>query len=220
VSNATTPHGNFPWNLVNSDIAVEFPNRFDLLQILPRSPQGAQDAPALKEDWGMVAELMHHFCTVTCNTIALREDARHVWKVVIPTEGYANKYVMHGILAIAAIHRAYLYPANKDKYTKASAYHLAAGLKDFRELISSPIDPNNWQPVFCFASMISMHLSTATIRLGVDRSPTPLSNMIEIFASVKGFQAIMKPFLPSLQRTQLAPLVNSIWLESEMRIPR
>lgn len=217
VSHAANPHTTFPWDFANSDIAIESPNRFDLLEILPRSPQ---DAPVLNEDWGLIAELMHHFCTVTCNTLAIREDARHVWRVIIPTEGYANKYVMHGILAIAAIHRAYLYPAQKEKYTKASAYHLAAGLKEFRELISSPIDVNNWQPVFCFSSMISVHLSTAPIRLSTDRWPEPLSNMIEIFANAKGFQAIMKPFLHTLRRTQLAPLVYSIWIEKEMPIPR
>ena len=190
VSQAPTPQGDFLGNLADSDDAVESPNRFDLLGILPRSNH---DAPAIYEDWGMIAELMHHYCAVTCNTLTRREDVRHVWRVIIPTEGYANKYVMNGVLAIAAIHRAYLYPAQKDKYTNASAYHLAAGLKEFRELISSPIDRDNWQPVFCFSSMICMHISTATIRLNADRSPSPLSNMIEIFASVKGFQAVMKP---------------------------
>ncbi|KAJ5147032.1 hypothetical protein N7526_000384 [Penicillium atrosanguineum] len=216
VNHAPIPHGDYLWNLANSGNAVESPNRLDLLGILPRS---SQDAPVDYEDWGMVAELMHHYCTVTCNTLTRREDVRHVWRVIIPTEGYANKYVMNGVLAIAAIHRAYLYPSQKDKYTKASAYHLAAGLKEFRELISSPIDRDNWQPVFCFSSMICMHISTATIRLNADRLPTPLSTIIEIFASVKGFQAVMKPFLRSLQKTQLAPMVNSVWIEDEPSIP-
>lgn len=217
VSQAPTPQGDFLRTLANSDDAVESPNKFDLLGILPRSNH---DAPVIYEDWGMIAELMHHYTAVTCNTITRREDVRHVWRVIIPTEGYANKYVMNGVLAIAAIHRAYLYPAQKDKYTKASAYHLAAGLKEFRELISSPIDRDNWQPVFCFSSMICMHISTATIRLHADRPPSPLSDMIEIFASVKGFQAVMKPFLRSLQKTQLAPMVNSVWIEDEPSIPR
>ncbi|KAJ5676810.1 uncharacterized protein N7477_002443 [Penicillium maclennaniae] len=122
---------------------------------------------------------------------------------------------MNGILAIAAIHRAYLYPAQKDKYTKASAYHLAAGLKEFRELISSPIDRDNWQPVYCFSSMICMHLSSATIRLNADRLPSPLNDMIEMFSSVKGFQAVMKPFLRFLQKSKLGPIVNSVWLEDD-----
>jgi hypothetical protein len=217
VSHAPTPLGDYLWNVMNSDIALDSPNRYDLLDILPRS---THDAPVINEDWAMVAELMHHYCAVTCNTLTLREDIRHVWRVIIPTEGYANQYVMNGVLAIAAIHRAYLYPAQQDKYTKASAYHLAAGLKEFRELISSPIDRNNWQPVFCFSSMLSLHLATATIRLNGDRLSAPLSDMIEIFASVKGFQTILKPFLGSLQKTQLAPMVNSICIEDETIIPR
>lgn len=129
---------------------------------------------------------------------------------------------MHGILAIAAVHHAYLFPtaAQKEKYIEASAYHLGAGLKEFRELIASPIDPENWQPVFCFAAMITMYLCTVPVRLGGSRWPNPIVNMIELFASMKGLQAIMKPFLPSLGRTPLAPLANSVWLESEMRVHR
>lgn len=165
---------------------------------------------------------MHHYCTVTCSSLTFREDARHVWRSVIPTEAYSNRYLMHGILAIAAVHRAYLFPtaAQKEKYIKASAYHLAAGLKEFRELIASPIDPENWQPVFCFAAMITIHLCTVPVRLGGSKWPNPIANMIELFASMKGLQAITKPFLPSMGRTPLAPMANSVWLESEMRVHR
>lgn len=218
MSHAATPNANpYPWVHANPDIAVESDNRFDLLHILPQSPQ---ETPVHPEDWGLDLELMHHWCTTTCDTMTLREDARYVWRVIVPTEGFLNKYVMHGLLAIAAIHRAYLYPAQREKYSKTSAYHLAVGLKEFRELISSPIDPNNWQPVFCFSSMITALLCTAPIRFELERWPAPLSNMLEFFTSVKGFQEIMKPFIPSLSRTQLAPLVNSIWLENKMMVRR
>ena len=81
--------------------------------LLPSSPQ--EISIINTDDWGLDLELMHHYCTVTCNTMALREDSRHVWRVVIPTEGYANKYVMHGILAVAAVHRAFLYPEQSQK---------------------------------------------------------------------------------------------------------
>lgn len=163
---------------------------------------------------------MHHWCTMTCDAMSVREDARYVWRVIIPTEGFVNKYVMRGLLAIAAVHRAYLYPAQREKYSEVSAHHFAIGLKEFRELVSSPIDPNNWQPVFCFSSMITALLCTAPIRFNVDRWPAPLSNILEFFASAKGFQEIMRPFLPSLSRTQLAPLANSIWPESKTMVWR
>ncbi|KAJ5581704.1 hypothetical protein N7535_000324 [Penicillium sp. DV-2018c] len=190
--------------------------RSGLLQFLSDS---SDETPVLNtDDWVSDLELMHHYCTVTCNTLSIREDSRHVWRVVLPIEGYSNKYLMHGILALAALHRAWLYPAQKEKHTKASAYHQAAGLKEFRELISSAIDPSNWQPVFCFASMISIYVCASPIRLGEDRWPAPISNMVELFSAVKGLQTIMKPWLHSLRRTQLAPLVNSVWLDDEMLI--
>ena len=135
-------------------------------------------------------------------------------------EGYSNSYLMHGILALAALHRACLYPAQKEKYIKASAFHQAAGLKEFRELITSPIDPSNWQPVFCFASMIMVYVCASPIRLGADRWPAPISNVVELFSIVNGLQTIMAPWLHSLGKTQLAPLVNCIWLDDDMLIPR
>lgn len=206
-----------PWEMTSADIALDSENRWDILEAFPNAPgTSAQTA----EDWGLDLELMHHFCSMTCNTMTWREDARHVWRVIIPMEGYSNRYVMHGILAIAALHKAYLYSTQKTKYIKAASHHLALGLKEFRELLASPVDPENWQPVFCFASMISVHLSVVPIRLGVDRWPDPIYNMVELFASIRGFQEIMKSFLKSLRKTQLAPLVNSIFIEDEMLIPR
>jgi hypothetical protein len=101
-------------------------------------------------------------------------------------EGYSNKYLMHGILALAALHRCYLFPTQKEKNLKASAYHQAVGLKEFRELISSPINPSNWQPVFCFASMIMVCICASPIRLGADRWPAPISNMVELFFRRQG----------------------------------
>ncbi|KAJ5385534.1 hypothetical protein N7517_003445 [Penicillium concentricum] len=191
-------------------------SRSRLLQFLSDS---ADEIPALNsDDWASDLELMHHYCTVACNTLTIREDARHVWRVVLPVEAYSNKYLMHGLLALSALHRASLFPTQKEKNIKASAYHQAAGLKEFRELISSPVDPSNWQPVFCFASMIMVYVCASPIRLGEDRWPAPISNMVELFSVVQGLQTLMEPWLHSLRRTQLAPLANCVWLDSEMLI--
>lgn len=192
-------------------------SRSELLHFLADSPEGISALDT--DDWASDLELMHHYCTMTCNTLTIREDARHVWRVVLPMEGYSNKYLLHGILALSALHRAYLYPTKREKYIKATAYHQAVGLKEFRELIASPIDPSNWQPVFCFSSMIMVYVCASPIRIGEDW-PDPILNMAELFSVVQGMQSIMEPWLPSLRKTQLAPLVNSIWLDDEILIAR
>ncbi|KAJ6109074.1 hypothetical protein N7486_001308 [Penicillium sp. IBT 16267x] len=96
---------------------------------------------------------------------------------------------------------------------------ITTGLKAFRELIALPLNSKNWQPVFCFAGMINVHLMGTPTRLGVSRWPAPISNMLGLFGSVKGLQALMEPFLHSIRKTQLAPLVNSIWLGDREPIP-
>ncbi|OQE47437.1 hypothetical protein PENCOP_c001G03748 [Penicillium coprophilum] len=208
-----TPAGNLAGL---GDAKPKSERRSGLLQFLSDSPV---ETPTLNEDdWASDLELMHHYCTATCNTLTIREDSRHVWRIVLPMEAYSNKYLMHGLLALSALHRVSLFPTQKAKNIKASAYHQAAGLKEFRELISSPVDPSNWQPVFCFASMVMVHVCASPIRLGEDRWPAPISNMVELFSVVQGLQTLMEPWLRSLRRTRLAPLVNCVWIESEMLI--
>ncbi|KAJ5963090.1 hypothetical protein N7481_013395 [Penicillium waksmanii] len=193
-----------------SHFELDSGGRWDLMGALPRTP-GASVLNA--EDWALDLELMHYYGSMTCNTISWRENICHTWRVILPIEVSLNKYVMYGILAIASLHKAYLYLNQKIKYIKASAYHLAVTLKEFRELITSPVDHINQQPVLYVASLICIHISTVPIQLGVGHWPNSISNMVRLFTSIKGFQEIIRPFLESLQKTKLVPLVGSIYLQ-------
>ncbi|KAJ5917314.1 hypothetical protein N7466_010868 [Penicillium verhagenii] len=214
ISNVGTPvsyHGN----------GMQTDQKFDLLGILSETPP-VNSISRAPEDWTLDIELMHHYCTVTCDTLTVREDARYVWRVIMPIEGYASPYVMNGLLAIGALHRAYLATNSqqKERYVKASAYHITTGLQAFREIIALPLNSKNWQPVFCFASMINVHLMGTPIRLGVTRWPAPISNVLDLFGNVKGLQVLMAPFIHSVRKSQLAALVNSVWLVDPEIIPR
>ncbi|KAJ5711774.1 hypothetical protein N7488_005930 [Penicillium malachiteum] len=205
---------------LHQDGGVSEPERKpNLLGILPSDMQG----PPIRDedDWALDLELMHHWCTSTSSTIVAREDVRHVWRVIMPIEGYRSRYVMHGLLALAALHRASLNPnqQEKERYVKASAFHTNSGLTEFRELIAVPLNNRNWQPVFCFASMVNVILLATPVRLGVSKLPSPISNVVEMFANINGLQALMEPFLHFIRKTQLAPMVNSIWLVDPEIIP-
>ncbi|KAJ5937687.1 hypothetical protein N7454_004029 [Penicillium verhagenii] len=217
----TQPHVYPPISNVGTPVSYHGNDqKFDLLGILSETPP-VHSISRAPEDWTLDIELMHHYCTVTCNTLTVREDARYVWRVIMPIEGYASPYVMNGLLAIGALHRAYLATNSqqKERYVKASAYHITTGLQAFREIIALPLNSKNWQPVFCFASMINVHLMGTPIRLGVTRWPAPISNVLDLFGNVKGLQVLMAPFIHSVRKSQLAALVNSVWLVDPEIIP-
>ncbi|KAL3492089.1 hypothetical protein BJX62DRAFT_203545 [Aspergillus germanicus] len=168
--------------------------------------------PVDKEDWVCDLQLLHHFCTVTTDTLAIREDARYTWRVMVPREGYENTYLMHGILAISALQQAQLYPAQKEHFLALSSSHQAEGLETFRTLLQN-VKPENWPSMFCYASLVVYYTSALPVRLGVTDLPDPISNVVELFTVIKGIDAVLAPFIPSLRKSFLAPLAYSVWLE-------
>lgn len=190
----------------------------DLFDLLPGSRSGAPVLP--KGDWMRDLELMHHFCTVTCDTLAIRADVQYTWRVVVPIEGYANEFVMHGILAISALHRAYLFPSQRSLYVESSDYHQACGLQIFRSLISSPIAPEDRQSVFCFASMVTVSVCAVAARSPDSHLPCPISNAIELFGVIRGIESIIAPFFGSIRKSRLAPFLSGVWLHEDGVTPR
>ncbi|KAH8664627.1 C6 zinc finger domain-containing protein [Xylariales sp. PMI_506] len=165
----------------------------------------------LDESWTRDLELMHHYCTVTCATLALNESARHVWRILYPQEGYTHALVMHGILSISALHKAYLLPNQQQKYLARSAYHQNLGQEKFRPLLAS-VTGDNWRSVFCFASIVVLYVCCLPLRNEDPSTAAPIRNTLELFSVVRGIKAFLMPFLEQILQTDLAPLVHSAWI--------
>ncbi|KAH7186378.1 hypothetical protein BKA60DRAFT_613683 [Fusarium oxysporum] len=178
------------------------------------------DTLRLGQSWKRDLELMHHYCTVTSNTMACQESARHVWRVIFPQEGYMHEYLMHGILSLAALHKAFLIPSRRDIYLTQSSFHHSIGQKTFTALLPN-VTSANWQPIFCFATIVIAYVLSHSIRSSCDSQPetTPISRTLELFSVTKGIKAILLPFIPQLNHTRLAPLVTSVWLVSVEPVP-
>lgn len=168
----------------------------------------------LGQPWTRDLELMHHYCTVTSDTLAHHEGARHVWKTVFPQEGYVHEYVMHGVLSLAALHKATLIPCRRKNYLTRSAYHHTIGQESFRILLPT-VESTNWRPIFCFATIVIAYVLCQPARSDDgSAATTPISKTLELVSVTKGIKAVLLPFIPQLNHTNLAPLVNSVWLVS------
>lgn len=74
-------------------------------------------------NFGRGLELMHHYSAASSDTLALRADMQHVWRMTIPEIAYQSPMLMHGILAVAAMHKAYLLPSRRRTYLDLAAFH-------------------------------------------------------------------------------------------------
>jgi hypothetical protein len=167
------------------------------------------------ELWLRDLELMHHFSTSTCYSLAQRRDVQHVWQDVIPNEAYRHPYVMRGLLAVSSLHKAHLLKhRDNDALINLSAYHQLLGLKDFVVCLAD-VSKENWHPVYCFSSMIILYVCCLPMRC-TNPSSSIISSMLELFSCVRGLQAILSPFLPYLLSTRLSPIIQSLqglWID-------
>ncbi|KAG8162327.1 hypothetical protein KVR01_008092 [Diaporthe batatas] len=155
-------------------------------------------------------ELMHHYCVSTSDSMAFREDLRYVWRVVFPQQGYRHPFVMHGLLSLAALHKAYLFPSRRREYLTLGASHHALGLERFRTLLSD-IGDSNWKAMLCYASIVVVHVCSQATRSENGCIAEPVRSTWEFFSVLQGFKTTLKEFNPRMTQSNLAPLVYSIF---------
>ncbi|KAK1976780.1 hypothetical protein LZ30DRAFT_602796 [Colletotrichum cereale] len=186
---------------------------YQFLDVAVRHSEITPQAPTI-ELWGHGLELMHHYTLHTAATISSRPDIQHVWRVIVPEIGYDCPFVTHGILAMAALHKAHLLPAERHRYLDLATSHQNAGLEGFRALLHT-IDDANWQPFFCFASLVIFYVVYVPARTGEADGGEQQQHALDVkalFAFVRGVKAILEPYQARLRRTRLAPLAEGIWI--------
>lgn len=164
-------------------------------------------------NFGRGLELMHHYSTASSDTLALRADMQHVWRVTIPEIAYQSPMLMHGILAVAAMHKAYLLPSRRRTYLDLAAFHQNSGLEAFRVTLHD-IGEQNWKPFLCFASVIALLVcsipmeSKPELQLGTTAAP----DVLQLFVFVPGIRSVLLPYQSMLIGTVLGPLVHGVWI--------
>ncbi|KAF5543312.1 C6 zinc finger domain-containing protein [Fusarium mexicanum] len=154
--------------------------------------------------------------------MGLQDDLRSVWKTAIPQQGYSHPYVMHGIMAISALHKAYLLYNKGDEYLTLAAYHYTRGQADFRKALLAVTD-NNCKPVFCFSLILIVYMCSVP----VTRAPghvieNPIQATLELFLVCRGLRETTKSHYDRALKSDLFPLVRSSWLtgdEDPLKIP-
>lgn len=157
-------------------------------------------------------ELFHLYTTSTCSSLA-PSKAPEIWRVEIPRLALAHQFLMHGLLAVSALHLAYLDPQRYYKLVARALRHESLALPHFRETIAR-ITEVNCHSIFAFSGFVtsyalaSLDPSESQYTMPSDDSWVP--NWINL---VRGSHALLSnhwrwlangPFAPLLERTKSA----------------
>ncbi|RBQ83749.1 hypothetical protein VDGD_08904 [Verticillium dahliae] len=156
---------------------------------------------------GRELELMHHYSVNTADTLAIRDDVRHIWRHVIPEEGDRHAFIMDGMLAISALHKSLLVPSMRQDYLTLAAHYQSSGLKGYTPQLPD-VNIKNWIPVFCFAALTVIYVSLLPVRCENHVLPEPMPSMLELFAVTRSMQSFLEPYLENLVTTPFAPLFH------------
>jgi hypothetical protein len=142
-------------------------------------------------------ELLHHYTTSTSLTLARgRKEHEEVWKITVPQLALDYPFLMHGLLAISALHLAYLRPERQHEYAIIAANHENIALPFFRTNTSN-ISERNCSAVFAFSGLVIIYAMA---------SPQPDRGLL--FADSRGTEGVPE-WLQLLRGTYA--LLSSVW---------
>ncbi|GAB1217442.1 hypothetical protein ATERTT37_006681 [Aspergillus terreus] len=166
--------------------------------------QGNQD---MDETWVLnmsQLRLLVHWQTETYKTFTRGEETKHVWLVLIVEEALGNLFLMHGILAVPALHisLAESFCLDLASAHKTKALHsFVGGLTD--------INLTNAKAMVSFAGFVVAFAFGSALTGSAEPDKPSLDALKNIFVLCRGVQKITNTAFSHLQQSTFAPLFDA-----------
>jgi hypothetical protein len=102
-------------------------------------------------------ELLHHFVTHTAKTLADQIEHQHIWQTTVVEMAFKEKFLMHGILAVAGLHVSVTRQSDEDDLSILAANHQDMGLQGFRSALED-FNSDNCHALFAFSILVICYI--------------------------------------------------------------
>ena len=152
-------------------------------------------------------QLLHHFTAVTSDTLGGETITREAWKLTIPQIALSHDFLMHSILALAALHIAHLRPEQRRLYWELAAMHHGRASELQQDAIAKP-NPDNANALFSF-SLLVIYFAFAYPKASTSiDSEEPLAGVIKCISKIRGIRYVLPPIQQWVEEGPLAPLLS------------
>lgn len=116
------------------------------------------------------------------------------WREYVPHQATKHKFLMHGLLALSALHIAYVKPEEALKYARLSDKHQAIALAKYRSILASDIDMDSADALFAFAATINLTTMARACSPAISGFATTISidSALELFHLTRGCRDIIE----------------------------
>ncbi|MCJ1281755.1 hypothetical protein MMC26_001078 [Xylographa opegraphella] len=149
--------------------------------------------------------LMRHYALTTSLLLAGRTSFNVYWQDVIPQEAESHPFLMHGLLAITALHLANSHPSQQRFYYDVAVRHQDMAIILFRPTLSALTEENS-AAVFAYSAVAAM-IAFALPQVSGTPPADPIADLLAIFKLMRGIYAVLDVARGSIARSKLGPLI-------------
>jgi hypothetical protein len=144
----------------------------------------------------------------THKIFARNEETRKVWEIPVLQEALHTPFLMHGIMAISALHLAHLRQNERQvEWLNIAIAHKSTALAIFSEQLHN-IDKSNARAMMSFAG-IAVVFSFASALYCSDSDDGPsLNALVDLLMLARGVQTVGSQAMEFLRHSNFAPLFN------------
>jgi len=161
--------------------------------------------------------LLHHYTADTYSTLDTAVAQRPLWQKTVVELGFRHPFLLHGILAIAALHLAVttIDPGvGRQHLVRSSSAHINVALGQFRKLLDDTYENNvnrdNCTALFVFSCIVVVYnfaVAQTEEQPTPDDDPDPLAALLNCIRLVRGVNSVLQPHWLTLMTSEVAPLL-------------
>lgn len=156
----------------------------------------------------MDLKLLHHFTTVVALQLSniAKPDFVAMWQVHVVKLGLKHDFLLRGILAVSAYHKAWERPEKRADYIFVASRHQSLALTHFQETLAN-VNESNCHAIFAFSCLIIvMTFASAT----KDKPSDFTTDMLQWFYLLRGAKIVLDMHADMIKCSFLKPLLDEL----------
>ncbi|PWY67918.1 hypothetical protein BO70DRAFT_323526 [Aspergillus heteromorphus CBS 117.55] len=153
-------------------------------------------------------ELTLEWINHTHKCFARNEETRKVWEKIVLQEALNTPFLLHGILALSALHLSHLREDGRHvMWLDIAIAHKNTALSIFSEQLNN-ISQSNAKAMMSFASMAFAFGLASALKMGVTKEGSKLEALTNVFVLARGIQSVIFIEETYIHQSSFAPLFN------------
>lgn len=142
---------------------------------------------------------MHHYATDTYQHLFPGEKQNQVWQHHVPKLAAANSVLMHGLLALTALHKARRDPSHRDLYRDCAMYHHGVSLPVFQGMVACASTDSS-EVIVTYAILLGMWIYAS---LEVTAERLSLNEILSTVEMVRSTRSVFNLYREAVMKTPI-----------------